>query len=130
MATPVIPHWRLVGRYIPPYPHLQWLEVDLQIVDETTVTDKVSDKITVYAGIPNPFSEESIISFDLQEDTDVTLQLFDLSGRMLYENKQFYDKGNNQIKVAADDLYNHSGVIICYITTKWGRVTQKLTLVR
>ena len=104
-------------------------EINLQIVEETAEST-TNDNIVVYAGVPNPFSDESIIAFDLKEDTDVSLQLFDLSGRMLYEDKQYYSRGKNEVKVTADDLYNHSGVIVVYITTKWGRVTQKLTLIR
>ena len=79
---------------------------------------------------PNPFSEEAVIAFSIEEDAEVSFQFSDLAGRQLYERHQIFLRGNNEIKINTGNLQNYSGVIIMTVTSKWNRITRKLTLIR
>ncbi|MFC1728863.1 S8 family serine peptidase [candidate division KSB1 bacterium] len=46
-------------------------------------TRTIPDKLTLAGNYPNPFNHSTIIAFDLSESTDVTLTIYDISGRRI-----------------------------------------------
>lgn len=51
---------------------------------------------------PNPFREETVISFDLAQPSAAVLKIIDLNGQVIQIIKGDYSKGNNQISVKCD----------------------------
>ena len=42
---------------------------------------------------PNPFSQSTMISFQMEEPGEAILQIFDMMGKRIYESKRFYSPG-------------------------------------
>ena len=59
--------------------------------------------------MPNPFSDQTIISYTLAEESEVTLILMDVTGQILREESTVGSDGRNEIKVDKTGLGN--GVI-------------------
>ena len=53
---------------------------------------------------PNPFNTSTRIGFNLPERQAATLKVFDLSGRQLFQVKQEFAKGYNEVTVDSADL--------------------------
>ena len=84
----------------------------------------------VFDNRPNPFRDETTISFEITVPAEVTIEFFDLSGRRLFTRTQDFQTGQNEITVTADDLQRHPGVIIYRVSTPWAQEAKKLTLVK
>ncbi|HPG40304.1 MAG TPA: FlgD immunoglobulin-like domain containing protein [bacterium] len=108
-------------------------------------------KITVYASLsitmdnlpettelgkayPNPFNPQTFIGYELAEDTDVTIRVFDMLGRQvktLFNGHQFAGSYNVYWN-ATDERGNKvpSGSYIIQMKTKTTRQTQKVMLMK
>jgi hypothetical protein len=58
----------------------------------------------LYQNQPNPFSKQTVIKFDIPRADDVTIQIFDLFGRMILQDKIHAIKGLNKYKFDKKDL--------------------------
>lgn len=67
------------------------------------------ESIVLYQNTPNPFSQNTTIAFDIPRDANLTLQIHDLSGKMVYDIQDNYMAGRNEIKLSKDILKS-SGV--------------------
>ncbi|MEZ4911132.1 MAG: HYR domain-containing protein [Saprospiraceae bacterium] len=63
---------------------------------------------------PNPFTETTLIPIQLPIDTNVDIEIKDVTGKIVFNQKQYMTKGNHQIMLKANDL-GKSGVYICTI---------------
>ena len=55
---------------------------------------------------PNPFSDETIISFNLPEQANAQLSIMDISGKIVKVYKGTFQQGYNELKIQASDLPN------------------------
>lgn len=60
---------------------------------------------------PNPFEESTAIRFDLKKAGKVRLTVYDMSGKLLFENTKEHNEGLNTINVSRDMLNNTTGVV-------------------
>jgi len=84
------------------------LEIDMIERDAT---------FTLYQNVPNPFSNQTRISFDLPETSEAKLSLYDVTGQMLYSQKANYNAGKNEVIITKSDL-RASGLILYKLETK------------
>ncbi|MDP8240826.1 MAG: T9SS type A sorting domain-containing protein [Candidatus Hatepunaea meridiana] len=86
-------------------------------------------KHTIFSAFPNPFNSTTSINYSLDIDADVTLSLFDLSGR---EVARLVDKpmtsGKYSVSWDASDL--PSGIYMCRLSAGSNVKTAKLALVK
>ena len=80
------------------------------ILDLNREENDSSKGIELYYNSPNPFSGSTEINFYVPESSDVTLRVFDVSGREILSVKEEYGKGNNAILLNADDI-DQSGML-------------------
>ncbi len=59
---------------------------------------------------PNPFSNETVISFEIPESGVVTTTVYDVTGKVIVQKSSNFEKGKNSVKMSKDDLNNVSGV--------------------
>jgi hypothetical protein len=64
--------------------------IDYVVVYETTASDipqdhfaKSPEKINLYQNYPNPFNPTTTIQFKLPEKSDVSLRIYDISGKLV-----------------------------------------------
>jgi len=88
----------------------------------------VSDRITLSAS-PNPFNPETSISFNLPENSNVSLKVYTSSGREVAELAQgFIQAGYHEFGFNASNL--SSGVYFVNLNVDGAAMTKKLTLVK
>lgn len=78
---------------------------------------------------PNPFNPTTIISFSLPRASQVNLQVFDMSGRLVQTLiDATVQSGNHEIIFSATGL--PSGVYLYRLQTAFGTQSQKMTLIK
>lgn len=82
----------------------------------------------LYQNVPNPFVDQTRISFYLPEATTATLQIVDTKGRVLKLVRGDFAKGVNHIDIQSDEL-PASGVLFYTLTTEAFTATKSMILV-
>ena len=101
------------------------------IISNTVVgiDEHKANNVRVGQNIPNPFSDNTYIGYDLLEGANVTLEVFDITGKKVQtveEGKQF--AGNHSIQFNASNL--QAGVYFYTLTAGENRVSKRMTLVK
>ena len=91
-----------------------------------SINDFDSQEMNV-AVMPNPFDDQTIISFHLNGDENVNVQLLDLNGRVIEEHFDFYQEGENQLVIGSD--LSVSGLYVLKVMTRSG-VNETVKVVR
>jgi hypothetical protein len=91
--------------------------VDPSIIGKEEISSVPFAQIQNY---PNPFTESSFVSFRLKEPADVTLQLFDISGKLITKlmDAQACSRGKHVTKIDADKLKLKPGAYILKLSTE------------
>ena len=83
-----------------------------------------NSKIKLEQNYPNPFEQTTAIEFVIPESGDVSFYVVDVMGRVMYQNKHFYDMGRNIIQFDASAL--PSGTYYYGIIHNGERVMRKM----
>lgn len=75
---------------------------------------------------PNPFIEQSFISFDLKEESNMEIRFYELSGRLIYKKLLGGQKGYNKVRLDGHELGETGAVIICEVRTETEVEIQKI----
>lgn len=87
---------------------------------EITGTD-----FSLHQNKPNPFSDGTLIGFDLPEASAATLTVFDLSGKVVKLVQKDFPQGYNEITITKDEL-NGTGVYYYRLETAHDAATRKM----
>ncbi len=99
---------------------LDWIKPGIRVVDEKN--------IVIIGNQPNPFSSRTSLLFNISEEGIVKCELYDLTGRRLYQSEHHFDAGPNEWIITADHLNSHRGMIIAKLTTSHGSALHRLTV--
>lgn len=90
----------------------------------------VPDKFRLHQNYPNPFNPSTVISFDLPYESNVSLNIYDLSGRRIAEliSNQFMTADYHKVTMNGANL--SSGVYFYELRTAKEVQTGKMTLVK
>lgn len=88
-------------------------------------TADITEGIVLYQNRPNPFVEETQISFYLPYAEEVTLSVFDMAGKLLYETSSYYATGLNSIELESAVLRS-SGVLYYRLEADGFTATRKM----
>lgn len=69
--------------------------------------------------------DETRIGVTLPENLDVTLKIYDINGRTIYQTTKQYAKGSNEILINAN-MINANGVLYYEVSTKYGTEMRKM----
>ncbi len=94
------------------------------IFDGQAVQNEV---FTLFQNKPNPFAKETLISFELPQDAEATMTIFDLSGKVVKVVQEDYPAGYNEILISREDL-NATGIYYYRLETADGAATRKMML--
>ena len=83
----------------------------------------------LYQNEPNPFKEFTYIKFDLKKSEDVLLQVFDLSGRLIYMFNDKLNVGSHSLKLEKN-VFPQTGTYLYRLVTTDLDFTKKLMVIR
>lgn len=90
----------------------------------------IPEKYSLYQNYPNPFNPSTTIKFDLPVSDFISIQIFDITGRLqkvLADNMQ-YGAGSHEINFNASDF--PSGVYFCRLTSPRFADVKKMILLK
>jgi len=95
---------------------------------ETNMLLKANEGLDLQQNQPNPFNNNTTITFYLNESESARLIILDTNGRLV---KQFegFETGYNEIRVVADDL-GGNGIYYYQLVTKNATITKKMVLIK
>ncbi len=82
----------------------------------------------LYQNRPNPFKNETMISFRLPEAGKASLKVYDISGKVLKLVNGSFDKGYNELNIDRGEL-NGSGVLYYELSTADHTAIQKMIVI-
>ncbi len=89
----------------------QALGVELVLDSKTTVTSAEEaleqNAFYLFQNRPNPFKGQTTVGFVLPDHGSATLTLFDVAGRVVYRQKDGFEKGYNEVIIDAQELPAH-----------------------
>ena len=93
------------------------------------VRDQNASEIVVKQNTPNPFDDQTSINFTLPKRADVTLTVFDITGKTVYTATNPFEKGHNTIRLSADQL-STSGILYYQFEAGDFKTTKKMILIK
>lgn len=104
------------------YDEFEVMEVALNF---TQVEAQYKDGFVLYQNIPNPFEDRTSIPFELPEDSQAVLTVFDASGREWKRIEDWYAAGYNKIELDLSDI-PVTGIMYYKLETKEWAATKKM----
>lgn len=83
----------------------------------------------LYQNQPNPFSDRTLIGFKLPMAGEARITVFDMSGKLLFTQEQYYDAGAHEIVIKSSDLAA-SGLLYYQLRTANYAATRKMILMQ
>ncbi len=78
---------------------------ELEIMDlDLAFTEEDLGLIKLFQNTPNPFAESTTITFELADEMQAHIKIFDLSGKMVFYRSNNYSAGKHQIELMKNDL--------------------------
>ena len=77
---------------------------------------------------PNPFTNSTLIGFELPEAAAIEFNIIDLQGQVIHTKKGAYEKGQQQIEVRANELPN--GTYYYQLVTPFGVAAKKMIVLK
>jgi hypothetical protein len=87
------------------------------------------EEFALFQNTPNPFSEETTISFNLPAGGPATLKIQDVTGRILKRISGQFDKGINTIRLKKSDL-NANGILYYQLDSEGNTATRKMVVIQ
>jgi hypothetical protein len=85
-------------------------------------------EFALYQNEPNPFKGATVIGYDLPEAGNVTLTVFDVTGKVVYVKEQASVKGYNTIAVSSKDIAS-IGVLYYRLDANEYTATKKMIII-
>jgi hypothetical protein len=88
---------------------------------------EVTTSFELFQNRPNPWTNSTIIPFQLEEDNDARLSVYDMAGKLVYQVGNRFSAGYHEISISRDDL---PAIGLFYYTLEAGgqRSTRKMVL--
>ncbi|MBP7272956.1 MAG: T9SS type A sorting domain-containing protein [Saprospiraceae bacterium] len=88
-----------------------------------------NQNVALYQNIPNPFKDATVIPFALREGADVTAELTDATGSIVWSQKQRYPSGKHQIRIDSTQLHQ-AGTYQYSLKINEQKLTKKMIFIR
>jgi hypothetical protein len=107
----------------------QWMEdLDVKLVFQEPDGRAVQPTFQLEQNRPNPFNDQTIISFTLPEAGEASLSIYDANGRMIKLIRGNFDQGMHNIELNAADL--PSGLLYYRLESGAHQAIKKMILVK
>ena len=101
---------------------------DVQLVFNTAgLVSTIGGEFELFQNNPNPFSEKTNIGFILPEAQFATLKVYDVTGKLIFEYSNNFDRGFNEISLKAQILKTE-GTMYYQLSSEKYTATRKMIL--
>lgn len=83
----------------------------------------------LYQNVPNPFTSNTTIGFELPTEKDVQISILNVSGKEIYSISNTYGAGTHAVEINVDEL-NANGVLYYQLRTDEYTATKKMVVIR
>ena len=92
--------------------------------------DQYSDQegLSLYQNIPNPFSQSTIIPFQTSENTEITIRVINMNGKLIFENRKLYNKGYHEFELSKNQL-DKTGIYYYQLKTSKNSLFRRMILI-
>jgi hypothetical protein len=120
-STPRCPNYWVYRKYNP---------VTGSLIGVSTISSNVPEGYSLHQNYPNPFNPSTKINFDMPKNGNVTLKVYDITGKLVSTviNNEFVSAGTKQVEFNAANLA--SGVYYYTLETNNWKDTKKMVLVK
>ncbi|MEL6986281.1 MAG: T9SS type A sorting domain-containing protein, partial [Bacteroidota bacterium] len=92
-------------------------------------TEIANNDFALFQNSPNPFNNETMISFNLPEASLATLSIYDATGRLLKMIEGEYNKGFHEVMIGQNDV-DAKGVLYYRLDTEKYSATRKMIIMK
>lgn len=103
------------------------LDLNLNFIGENENVSSSAFKL--FQNQPNPFNATTEISFYLPESSEIELNVFDLSGKVLTTQRGNFNQGFQTIRLNEND-FKKTGVFYYQLQTQFGTLTKKMVRIK
>jgi len=106
---------------------------ELDLIDlELSIYNRANHSVEneLFQNEPNPFSTNTTIRFQLEQPGIATICFYDLSGRLLKELNNHFERGMNVIEISNEELSLSEGVILCQLRSNKFVAVQRMVIIR
>jgi hypothetical protein len=94
----------------------------------SSVAKTDAQTVALHQNRPNPFSQQTIISFDLIETNKAVLTVFDINGRQVFTTNQDFKTGYNEV-ILQKPIFQTTGTYFYRLTTDKAATVKRLQFV-
>ncbi|MCF7833243.1 MAG: phosphodiester glycosidase family protein [Candidatus Marinimicrobia bacterium] len=104
-------------------------ETPISLLEPTEILSEYPMNFDLLSIYPNPFNPQTTINYELKNDTDVKMQLFDIKGDKIMDLiDQRQRAGDHHYCLSGNDLA--SGIYICSLSYDEIQIKRKITLLK
>jgi len=112
----------------------QLYDADLKIIPITfdrIESEELSDRddLVLYPNQPNPFSDETTISFRVGDVGPVSIEIYSLAGEMIYQSPEVYSQGAHKKVINAQEVNLNKGIHYYQIKTQNRSLVRKMIVI-
>ncbi|HRG31959.1 MAG: T9SS type A sorting domain-containing protein [Saprospiraceae bacterium] len=105
-------------------------ELDLNFRTKNHTEEKPTQAVAkLYQNKPNPFSDHTVVGFEIPESQELSLVIYDLDGKVLRRNTKVYGKGYHEYIVKASDL-GSAGIFYIQLNSQNFSETRKMVFIK
>ncbi|MEO6191066.1 MAG: T9SS type A sorting domain-containing protein [Saprospiraceae bacterium] len=101
----------------------------LELEMRSNKVENVDTKPTLVQNIPNPFTEQTTVSFTIPKTQKVNFDIFDLNGKIVYSLSNTYTQGKHDVLIKRSKL-NDPGIYYLKMSTTEFSETKKMVLLK
>ncbi len=107
-------------------PAAAWNKAYEQLEPRLEFSGQTADVVTLDCS-PNPFAEQTKITFQLPEAEDVQFSFYDATGRLVHSITKQFGAGKHDFMVKKEEL-GTTGLVFLEMKTAAGKITKRLVV--
>lgn len=93
------------------------------------IKEVVADNFVLSQNEPNPFKDKTFIGFELPGESQATLRVFDVQGRLLHQQSGVFGAGQHGFSLDRSQFLDATGFVYYQLETTFGTASKKMLLV-
>jgi hypothetical protein len=99
----------------------------IEVKTLTPSSEVISNDFVLYQNAPNPFSESTVLKFDLKKGVETNIRIYDHLGKVIFEENRFYPAGKQSMTLGRE-LFGKAGTYFFNLSTPAGSASRQLVV--